>query len=166
MRWPRLLPTDTPVDIVRVRAYRTRLGADINLEQELGESVGVFARLGKAAGNVEAYEFTDIDRSLSTGVSLKGYAWHRATDTFGLAGIVNNISAARQRYLNAGGLGILVGDGRLPRPGSEKIVETYYSATVTAHAALSFDYQRIDNPAYNRDRGPVSVFAVRIHAQF
>jgi high affinity Mn2+ porin len=68
--------------------------------------------------------------------------------------------------LNAGGLGILVGDGRLPHPGPERIIETYYSLGVAAYLHLSFDYQWIDHPAYNRDRGPVSVVAVRVHAQF
>jgi len=67
--------------------------------------------------------------------------------------------------LNAGGLGILVGDGQLPHPGLEQIIETYYSLPVGSwHATL--DYQFIANPAYNRDRGPVSVFATRLHAQF
>jgi high affinity Mn2+ porin len=68
--------------------------------------------------------------------------------------------------LNAGGLGILVGDGRLPHPGAEQIAETYYSLAVLAAAALTLDYQWIKNPAYNGDRGPVSVFAIRVHAQF
>jgi high affinity Mn2+ porin len=84
----------------------------------------------------------------------------------GLAFIDNGISAEREQYLNAGGLGILVGDGKLPHPGPEEILETYYSAAVLPHCALTFDYQWIDHPAYNRDRGPVSVFAVRFHAQF
>jgi high affinity Mn2+ porin len=84
----------------------------------------------------------------------------------GLAAIVNGISASRERYLNAGGLGILVGDGKLPHPGSERIVETYYSLAVLPWAHIGLDYQWIDNPAYNRDRGPVSVIAVRVHAQY
>jgi high affinity Mn2+ porin len=156
----------TPVDIAAVRRYRSRFGADVNLEQEVTADLGVFARYGKAAGNVEAYEFSDIDRSASAGVSLKGTAWQRGHDTIGLALIDNGISAAREQYLNAGGLGILIGDGRLPRPGAEEILETYYSAAVASFANVSLDYQYIQNPAYNRDRGPVSVFAVRVHAQF
>jgi high affinity Mn2+ porin len=31
---------------------------------------------------------------------------------------------------------------------------------------VTFDYQFIDNPGYNRDRGPVSVFGTRLHMQF
>jgi high affinity Mn2+ porin len=158
--------TGTPVNIAAVRRYRDRLAASLDLEQQLAVELGMFARIGKAAGNVEAYEFTDIDRSLSTGLSLQGARWGRRDDTVGLAAMLNGISANRQRYLNAGGLGILVGDGKLPHPGPEKILETYYSLAVLHNAQLTLDYQYIGNPAYNRERGPVSVFAVRIHAQF
>jgi high affinity Mn2+ porin len=156
----------TVPDVAAVRAYRGRAGASLGLEQKLIEDLGLFARIGKAGGNTEPYEFTDIDRTVSAGISLAGGRWHRAADTFGLAGINNAISAARQNYLNAGGLGILVGDGRLPHPGPEQILETYYSAALWQFAHLSFDYQWINHPAYNRDRGPASVFAVRLHAQF
>jgi high affinity Mn2+ porin len=158
--------TDTPVNIAAVRQYRSRRGADINFQQELASDLGMFARVGKAAGNVEVYEFTDIDRTVSTGLSLKGSAWRRQGDTVGLALIDNGISAAREQYLNAGGLGVLVGDGKLPHPGPEEIVETYYCASLLSFAQVTLDYQWINNPAYNRDRGPVSVFAVRVHAQF
>ena len=154
------------VDIAQVRQYRSRLGADLNLEQQLAADLGLFVRLSKAAGNVETYEFADIDRSVSAGLSLKGSAWSRRRDTVGLAAIDNGISATREQYLNAGGLGVLIGDGKLPHPGPEEILETYYSAAVSSHAELSFDYQWVNNPGYNRDRGPVSVFAVRVHAQF
>ena len=68
--------------------------------------------------------------------------------------------------MNAGGLGILIGDGKLPHPAAEEIIETYYSAALFSHAQLSLDYQWINHPAYNTDRGPASVFAVRFHAQF
>jgi high affinity Mn2+ porin len=158
--------TDTPVNIAAVRQYRSRLGADINFQQELTADLGMFARVGKAAGNVETYEFTDIDRTVATGLSLQGSAWRRRHDTIGLALIDNGISAAREQYLNAGGLGVLIGDGKLPHPGPEEIVETYYSAALLSFAQVTLDYQWINNPAYNRDRGPVSVFAVRVHAQF
>lgn len=158
--------TNTPVDIAAVRKYRSRFGVDLNVEQEIYQDLGAFARIGKASGNVEAYEFTDVDRSTAVGLSLKGSIWRRAHDTVGLALIDNGISAAREQYLNAGGLGIVVGDGKLPHPGPEEIVESYYSVALFAHAQLSFDYQWIDHPAYNTDRGPASVYAVRLHAQF
>jgi high affinity Mn2+ porin len=162
----RAIDTQTPVDIAAVRRFRSRAGFDLDAEQQLSDELGSFARLGYAAGNVETYEFTDIDRTVSGGLSLKGGSWRRAHDTVGLVGIVNGISAARQRYLNAGGLGLLIGDGKLPHPGPEKIVETYYSAAVFSYAQITLDYQWAANPAYNKDRGPVSIFAVRVHAQF
>ena len=61
-------------------------------------------------------------------------------------------------------LGILIGDGRLPHPGLEQIFETYYALAVPAWRL--FDYQFVNNPAYNRDRGPVSVLGLRLHAEF
>ena len=158
--------TGTTANPAEVRAYRSRLGASLDLEQQASADLGVFARIGKAAGNVEAYEFTDVDRSVSAGVSIKGSGWHRGADTIGIAGIANGISAEREQYLNAGGLGILVGDGRLPHPGAEQIIETYYSIAALAWAHVSLDYQWVKNPAYNADRGPVSIVAVRVHAQF
>jgi len=153
-------------DLALVRGYRSRLGISLDLEQPLSDDLGVFARLGRAAGNVEAYEFTDVDRSLSGGVSIKGGGWHRPQDTLGSAAIMNAISGEREAYLNAGGLGILVGDGRLPHPGPELISETYYRLALLSRLQLSLDYQWIKNPAYNRDRGPVSIVALRVHAQF
>ena len=157
--------TGNPVDISAVRRYRSRLGVNLNVEQQVSQDVGVFARLGQAAGNVEAYEFSDIDRTVSAGVSVKGAAWSRPRDTFGLAFAVNGISGARERYLNAGGLGILVGDGQLPHPGAEKILETYYDLTPWQWLHLTADYQWVNNPAYNTDRGPVSIVGVRVHVQ-
>jgi high affinity Mn2+ porin len=155
-----------PVDIAAVRRYRSREGLSVNMEQEIAPELGAFLRVGKAAGNVEAYEFTDVDRTLAAGLSLKGSRWARPRDTIGMAAVNNKISGARQGYLNAGGLGILIGDGRLPHPGPEQIIESYYSATVLTFAQLSLDYQWISHPAYNRDRGPASVIAVRLHAAF
>ncbi len=158
--------TGTAVDIAAVRSYRRRAGVSLNLEQQVADDLGLFARLGKSQGDVETYEFTDIDRTLSLGLSVQGARWHRAGDTVGLVLIDNDISAARERFLDAGGLGLLAGDGRLPHPGPEQIVETYYSLAVLRHAHLSLDYQWIDHPAYNRDRGPATVIAARLHAEF
>jgi high affinity Mn2+ porin len=152
--------------LVDVRRYRSRMGAVLGLQQPITQAIGVFARISKAAGNVEPYEFADIDRSISAGTSIKGILWHRPEDTVGLAVIDNGISAEREEYLNLGGLGILVGDGRLPHPGAEQILETYYSAATFSWAHISLDYQYVENPGYNTDRGPVSIFAVRVHAQF
>jgi high affinity Mn2+ porin len=158
--------TGTRPNPANVRKFRSRFGVSLGLEQPLSPDLGVFARVGKAAGNVETYEFSDIDRSVEVGAAIDGRRWHRPGDTIGVVAIDNGISAEREQYLNAGGLGILVGDGRLPHPGAEQIIETYYSFAARSWAHLSLDYQWVKNPAYNTDRGPVSIFAVRLHAQF
>jgi len=158
--------TGTAPNPAAVRAYRSRLGASLDLEQPLSAGIGVFARVGKAAGNVEAFEFTDIDRTVEIGTSIKGMRWHRAEDTLGMVLIDNGISADREQYFNDGGLGVLIGDGKLPHPAPEEILETYYSLHVGLQVYLTLDYQWVKNPAYNADRGPVSIGALRLHGQF
>lgn len=156
--------TGGPANINAVRTYDSRPGVSINLQQQVAEGVGVFARAGWADGNVEPWDFTDIDRTVSAGLSLTGKQWGRPDDTVGVAGVVNGISSVHQAFFNAGGLGILVGDGMLPHLGPERIIETYYSLPVS-YLRLTLDYQFILNPAYNMDRGPVSVFGARVHWQ-
>lgn len=153
-------------DISAVRRYRSGFGASLNLEQQLTPDLGMFVRAGLRSGDVEAYEFTDIDRTVAAGLVLSGGAWGRPADAVGFAGVVNGITRAHRAFLDAGGLGILVGDGRLPNPGAERILETYYSLPLTTLARLTFDYQFVTNPAYNRDRGPVSILGGRLRIQF
>ncbi|MDQ6628771.1 MAG: carbohydrate porin [Pseudomonadota bacterium] len=155
---------DVP-DLSLVRRRARRAGATIDLEQQLSSELGGFARLSANDGRKEAYEFTEINRSFSAGLVLKGDRWGRANDAIGLAGAVNGLSREAREYFAAGGLGILIGDGRL-RYGSEQILEATYTFRWDAHLALSADFQRIGHPAYNRDRGPVAVYAVRAHAEF
>jgi high affinity Mn2+ porin len=154
-----------PADITAVRRYTSRGGISVNVEQQITEDLGAFGRAGWADGSIEPYEFTDVDRTVAAGLVLAGKQWGRPDDTIGFAGLVNGISSAHQAFLNAGGLGILVGDGMLPNPGLEQIIETYYALPISFWK-LTFDYQFIVNPGYNRDRGPVSVVGTRLHAQF
>jgi high affinity Mn2+ porin len=158
--------TGQPADTALVRRYRSRTGISLDLEQALSDDLGLFVRAGLADGSIEPYEYADIDQTVSGGLSLNGKRWGRKDDALGLAAIVNGISKIHQAYLADGGLGILVGDGRLPHPGPEEIVETYYKIALTPNAALSFDAQLVGNPAYNRDRGPAPIFAARLHTQF
>jgi high affinity Mn2+ porin len=158
--------TGQPADITAVRVTRDRPGVSLNLEQQVNDVVGVFARAGWADGRIEPWDFTDIDRTLSGGVSIKGKHWGRPDDTLGIAGVVNGIASVHQAFFNAGGLGILIGDGQLPHPGPEQILEAYYSYALSSAIKLSFDYQFIVNPGYNTDRGPVNVFAARAHWTF
>jgi high affinity Mn2+ porin len=157
--------TGGPANIAAVRKYQSRGGLSMNLEQELTSDLGLFMRAGWSDGAIEPFNYSDIDRTVAAGLSLKGKQWGRPDDTFGLAGIVDDISNVHQQFFNAGGVGILVGDGMLPHPGLEQIIETYYAFPVLA-STVTLDYQFIVNPAYNRDRGPVSVIGVRMHAEF
>jgi len=152
-------------DVSQVRKVATKAGMVINLEQELTTDLGVFARYSQDDGSKEAYEFTDVNRSISAGLSLKGERWRRDQDTVGLALVANRISGAAQAYFAAGGLGVLVGDGQL-NYAPEQILELYYALHPCAHITVTFDYQHATNPAYNQDRGPVSIFGLRTHAEF
>jgi high affinity Mn2+ porin len=158
--------TGGPADINAVRNITNRTGVSVNLEQQVTETLGIFARAGWADGRIEPWDFTDIDRTISGGVSLNGKRWGRPDDTVGIAGVINGIAGVHQAFFDAGGLGLLVGDGQLPHPGPEQIIEAYYSYALSAAAKLSFDYQFIVNPGYNTDRGPVSVFSGRFHWTF
>ena len=152
--------------LASVRIYRNRPGVSLNLEQQVSDSIGVFARAGWADGTVEPWDFTDIDRTVQAGVSIAGKQWGRPDDTIGIAGVINGLAPIHAAYFNAGGLGILVGDGALPNYGLEQIIEAYYSYAITPSTKVTFDYQFIANPAYNADRGPVNVFAGRFLTAF
>jgi len=160
------MATGTTPDPTSVRQYRSRFGIGVSVEQPISSDLGAFLRAGKASGDVEAYEFTDIDRTITLGASLRATRFDRPADTLGLALVDNRISAVRQTYLDLGGLGILIGDGKLPHSGPERILETYYNVEALSWLHVAVDYQWVNNPAYNRDRGPVSIFGLRLHAQF
>lgn len=155
--------TGVTPDLADHRAMNDHGGGYVNVEQEVSDTLGLFARASASDGVTETDDFTDIDRSLQLGGALKGAAWGRAGDRAGIAGVVNAISRARQIFLDQGGLGPLVGDGRLPHPGREWIAEGWYAARILPHVDLALDYQFIANPGYNRDRGPAHVFALRLH---
>jgi len=152
-------------DITTTRSYRSKTGGGLNWEQEITDSLGVFARAGFDDGHTETWAFTEIDRSASAGLSLKGTAWGRTADTLGVAAVVDGLSEDHRNYLAAGGYGFAIGDGRL-NYGTEDIIETYYNWKPVSWLALAFDYQFVENPAYNRDRGPVSIYATRLHWEY
>ena len=151
--------------VAAVRNYTSRSGVSINAEQQITPDVGFFARAGFVSPDIEQVAFTDMTDTFAAGVAISGNAWGRSGDTIGVAVDVNIFSPQAEAYLNAGGLGALVGDGKLPQPGPEEIIETYYSVPV-ASVRATVDYQFINNPAYNEQRGPVSVIGVRLHSQF
>lgn len=155
---------DTPSTAL-VRKSASRSGFAVNAEQEVTPDLGIFARLSANDGSKEAFEFTDINRSLSLGMSQKGTPWGRADDSLGIAAVINGLSADARQYFSDGGIGILVGDGRL-HYGSEKIAEAYYAWQPYHHLTLGPDIQYVVNPAYNRDRGPVTIIGGRVHLDF
>jgi len=157
--------TGEPANIQATRAYRYKYGFGLNWEQEVVKNVGVFSRLGWSDGQSEAWVFSDADYSESLGVSIKGESWHRPDDTFGLAGVANGITKNHQEFFEAGGTGILAGDGNLSY-GWEQILETYYDFGIWKTLHASVDYQYVTNPAFNEDRGPVSFFGARVHWEF
>ena len=156
---------DASDSIAATRRTRTLYGFGISLEQAITSDLGLFARASMRDGRNEVMAWTDVDRSLSVGLSLKGTAWRRPDDTVGLVGVVNGLDKNYRRYLAAGGLGINVGDGQLSYQ-PEALVETYYSLALRKNVFFSLDYQLAINPAFNADRGPVSVGAMRLHAHF
>jgi high affinity Mn2+ porin len=109
--------------------------------------------------------FTDADWTVQLGLSVKGAAWRRPGDTFGLCGNLVGASPQQQAFLKAGGTGILNGDGNLTY-GREKSFETYYDFAIAKGLNLAFDYQFFADLAFNRDRGPVNVFQVRLHWEY
>ena len=152
--------------ILNVRATeKIKYGFGFNMEQAFSEQIGGFLKGMWADGKTETYAFAEVDRSLSTGVSLKGTAWGRTQDTLGISLMAHFLSKDRREYLEKGGISYFIGDGWLNyKP--EQIIETYYSMNVQKGVWLTADYQRIENPAYNADRGPVNIFGARFHTEF
>ena len=153
---------------------RHKTGFGVNAEQPLadGGDTGVFVRLGWQDGKTEDFVFTEVDRQASAGAQLSGVHWQRSEDRLGLAAVIEGLSAVHREYLAAGGSGFLLGDGALDYA-HEKILEVYYRAQWTwsrgafaLRAQLSPDFQYIENPGFNQDRGPVRFYALRLHLEY
>jgi high affinity Mn2+ porin len=151
--------TDHPWHITR------KYGFGINLEQNLTRYLTAFARFGWDNGKTESFAYTEVDQTFAEGIGAKGAWWHRKQDRAGVAFVSNAIKKDHQIYLADGGLGFLLGDGKL-NYGRENIVETYYSIHVLRGIYVGPSLQHIENPGYNRDRGPVLVPAFRAHVEF
>jgi high affinity Mn2+ porin len=158
------MPVDP--DVTTTRSYSNpKYGFGVSAEQELTSDLGVFGRLGWANGQSEEWAFTEVDRMGSLGLSLKGTSWSRPDDTVGLAGVIAGLAKDHRDYLAAGGLGGFLGDGKLSYA-PEQVLEVYYLATVTRNIFLTVDYQFVDHPGFNSDRGPISIGAFRFHFEF
>jgi high affinity Mn2+ porin len=155
---------DSVLDITRHRRPgRTKAGAGLNVEQDVGRGVTVFGRAGINNGHVESFAYTEVDRSLELGTAWTRPPWRRG-DRLGMAVVSNGLGADHREYLARGGLGFLLGDGGLSY-GPEEILEAYYTCSVGLGLSFAADVQHIAHPGYNRDRGPVTVFALRAHLE-
>jgi len=144
-------------------ALRNTWGLGLNMDQEITKSIGVFSRIGWNSGQNESFEFTDSNWTATFGTSIKGEKWKQPDDVIGAAFITSGLSKAAEEYLAAGGIGILTGDGAL-NYGHEKNVELYYDHKISKYFHAALDYQFVDDPAYNKDRGPVpGIFGIRLH---
>jgi hypothetical protein len=152
------------------RIDRTKTGIGFNIEQALTPAVGIFARGMTTHSDGETMAFTEADSSFSAGIVAKGQAWGRPFDAAGLAFSNQYASADRQTYLARGLYALFIGDGPNPygavRYGVEQLIEAYYLIGLSKQTHLTLDWQRITNPAYNPDRGPIDVWGARLHAEF
>jgi hypothetical protein len=142
-----------------------KYGFGLNFEQNLTQHLTAFARTGWDNGKTESFAYTEVDQTVAAGLAAAGSWWHRKQDRAGIAFVSNAIKKDHQNYLAAGGLGFLLGDGHLTY-GRENIFETYYTLHVWRGIYVAPGLQHINNPGYNRDRGPVLVPTFRLHVEF
>lgn len=155
-------PIGSTPDITTTREYgRTKTGFYVSIDNHI-QSIHHYINYNWSDGKNEAWAFTEIDRSIATGFKFDGEIWNRKKDFAGIAYVNNGLSDDHKNYLAAGGYGFIIGDGKL-NYGKEQIIETYYSYSVTKFFTLSADYQFVSHPAYNKDRGPAHVVAMRLH---
>ena len=157
----------TPVPDITAHPLRTSIkyGFGVNFEQSLNDWVGVFGRWGWSEGRHESYAYTEVDQTVLAGLGGNGKRWRRSLDRAGIAFASNGISRDHQQYLALGGSGFLLGDGGL-NYSREQIVEAYYTAHLWRGVFASAGLQHVNNPGYNRDRGPVLVPSLRLHLEF
>jgi high affinity Mn2+ porin len=156
--------TSVPDVIASRRQGRIKYGFGVNVEQELTAAWRAYGRFGWNEGHNESFAYSEVDQSFSFGTDLRGTRWGRKLDKLGVAALINAISGDHRQYLALGGLGFLLGDGAL-NYGREKILESYYNLHAWRGLSIGADLQRIWNPGYNHDRGPVWVASLRLHVE-
>jgi high affinity Mn2+ porin len=158
--------TADSLNITMTRLYsREKFGFAFNISQKITDKTGGFLRASWNNGQTETWAFTEIDHSLAAGIVCSEVFSSLVEDELGAAFVVNGISREHRNYLAAGGYGFIIGDGKL-NYANEFITELYYKLQLTKYISLTPDYQFVLNPAYNKDRGPVNLFAVRVHTEF
>jgi high affinity Mn2+ porin len=142
-----------------------KYGFGLNAEQELTSNLRAFTRVGWNEGQHESFAYTEVDQTVEFGGDYSGRSWSRPYDKLGMAFVSNAIKKDHQDYLKLGGLGFLLGDGKL-NYAREDILEGYYNLHTWRGVYYALDLQYIDHPGYNKDRGPVLVESVRMHVDF
>ncbi|WP_353068622.1 carbohydrate porin [Tunturibacter empetritectus] len=142
-----------------------KYGFALNFEQELTRDIRMFGRFGWNEGQHESFAYTEVDQTLEFGGDYSGRRWSRPNDKLGLVFVTNAIKKDHQDYLKLGGLGFLLGDGKL-NYAREDILESYYNLHTWRGIYYALDLQFIEHPGYNQDRGPVLVESVRMHVDF
>lgn len=156
---------DPEPDITAHRHPTAKPGFGVNFEQELPANFRVYLRAGWNDGNYESFGFSEMNNQVSFGGDLSGDAWHRKEDRIGSAWVNSGLNAPHREYLALGGIGSILGDGALTY-GRENASETYYTAHVYRRLYLAAQLSFVNNPGYNRARGPVIVPGLRAHMDF
>jgi high affinity Mn2+ porin len=159
--------TDTSLDVIYGKEYGgKKLGLGLNINQSINSRLNGFLRIGWNDGKTATWAFAEIDNSVSLGLRYYGIGKKRTSDNIGMAFVSNGISSGHRDFLNIGGYGFMLGDGKLPNYGRENIFELFYEVKLFEHVFTTLDYQFVSNPGYNHDRGPVSLLAARVHINF
>ncbi|MDD4913499.1 MAG: carbohydrate porin [Methylococcales bacterium] len=156
--------TNAP-DVCWVRKANDKFGVGVNIEQYLTADIGFFFRGMYSDGNTEVYNYTSTDRSLSLGAVFHGRLWNRHKDAVGVGLAQNMLSASHVQYLQMGGIDQFIGDGNI-HYSPEQVFDIYYKYHLLSSVWTTADYQFINNPGYNADRGPVHVLGLRVHLEF
>jgi hypothetical protein len=155
---------DAP-DLCWARKPNVKVGIGMFAEQYIANGIGVFARGMYSDGQTEVDAYTSTDRSATIGLLAKGSSWRRPNDVAGVGVNLGWISKVHAEYLSLGGVDGFIGDGAI-KPGPESTLDMFYSVNLRKSFWLTGDYQRVVNPAFNADRGPVDIFSLRIHGEF
>jgi len=142
-----------------------KYGFTYNVEQQVTDHLRAAGRFGWNEGQHESFAYTEVDQTVLLGADYDGAQWGRKNDKVGLALVSNAIKKDHQNYLADGGLGFILGDGHL-KYGRETTEEAYYNTHAWRGLFFALGFSHVDNPGYNRDRGPVWVPSIRCHVEF
>ena len=157
--------TGGPADISAVRQYRSRGGVSMKIEQEISSDLGAFVRAGAANATSSPTSSVTSTARWRPGLRSRGRdGGGRTTRSDWPAWSTEFPASTKPSSMPVGSVSSsAMANCRIP-------VSNRSSRRITnspiGQWGVTFDYQFIVNPAYNRDRGPVSVLGMRLHAQF